>query len=141
MVSSETDTRVRHPLNGSESCPSEGPSYYCRIVATDAVDVKIASKPSTAVADTGAGIGTEEQGSVFEKFRQGANPMTREQGGSGLGLSIVRELAKLLGGDISLHSDLGRGSTFAVRVAARLPDEPLLDFELTEEPASQPQAV
>ena len=66
------------------------------------------------VSDTGVGIPAEEQEMIFQKFRQASNPLTREQGGSGLGLSIVRELAKLLCGNVTLQSDVGRGSTFTI---------------------------
>jgi len=78
-----------------------------------------------SVADTGVGIAPAEQVSIFDKFRQASNPLTREQGGTGLGLSIVRELCKLLGGGVTLHSDLGRGTTFTVTVPARLPTTPV----------------
>jgi signal transduction histidine kinase len=80
------------------------------------------------VIDTGVGIAEEDQQVIFEKFRQGrmsvptGDVMTREYSGSGLGLSIVKELCKLLGGQVSVASELGKGSTFMVRVPWTLSD-------------------
>ena len=77
------------------------------------------------VIDTGVGIAEDERQTIFEKFRQGHvfqgdDAMTREFSGTGLGLSIVRELCRLLGGDVSVESQLGRGSRFTVRLPLRL---------------------
>ncbi len=85
------------------------------------------------VADTGVGIADEDQVAIFEKFRQGksvlngGDAMTREYSGTGLGLSIVKELCKLLGGEISLESELGKGSIFTVRLPWTRADVPRPD--------------
>ncbi len=85
------------------------------------------------VQDTGVGIPPDEQELVFEKFRQGANPLTRDHEGSGLGLSITRELSHLLGGEVTLESELGKGSTFSVRLPIQLSQEPRLEMDLARE--------
>jgi signal transduction histidine kinase len=82
---------------------------------------------SILVADTGIGIAEEDQGVIFEKFRQShrvldGEGLTREFAGTGLGLSIVKELCKLLGGEITFSSQLGQGSTFCVSLPWALPE-------------------
>ena len=92
-----------------------------------------------SVSDTGIGISEEDQKKIFEKFRQGSaaitdSVMTREYTGTGLGLSIVKEICKLLQGEITVESQLAVGSVFTIRVPWTLqaapPEESKLDSEL-----------
>lgn len=66
------------------------------------------------VTDSGVGIPPDAQSVIFEPFRQANNPLTRDTTGSGLGLSIVKQIVTLLGGQIMLRSSVGVGSTFTV---------------------------
>jgi signal transduction histidine kinase len=88
------------------------------------------------VIDTGVGIAEEDQQTIFEKFRQGrtampgGDAMTREYSGTGLGLSIVKELCRLLEGEVSVESQLGTGSAFTIRLPWRLEKKPRLESPL-----------
>lgn len=72
-----------------------------------------------AVTDTGIGIAKESQELLFKPFSQVDNSDTRRYGGSGLGLSITKNLAELMGGSLGVESDLGKGSRFWFRVQLR----------------------
>ncbi|WP_188928088.1 hybrid sensor histidine kinase/response regulator transcription factor [Dyadobacter endophyticus] len=69
-----------------------------------------------AVSDTGRGIAPEEQKQVFESFYQARQTVENQDGGTGLGLAFARELVKLHKGDISLQSQVGKGSVFSIRI-------------------------
>ncbi|MBE0362730.1 hypothetical protein PULV_a0280 [Pseudoalteromonas ulvae UL12] len=76
----------------------EGDTYYLTI----------------CVRDTGIGIASEHQTKLFQSFSQAESATTRKYGGTGLGLSIVKQLSNLMGGDVTLSSELSKGSEFVV---------------------------
>jgi signal transduction histidine kinase len=70
------------------------------------------------VRDTGIGIAVEHMERIFDPFWQVDQSATRRVGGTGLGLSVTRRLARALGGDVEVRSEVGRGSSFVVRLPA-----------------------
>ncbi len=69
-----------------------------------------------AVADTGIGMTAEQQAKLFEEFTQADSSTAQRYGGTGLGLAITRKLARMMGGDVAVASEPGKGSVFTVRL-------------------------
>jgi signal transduction histidine kinase len=74
-----------------------------------------------AVADTGIGMTPEQQAKLFEEFSQADSSTARQYGGTGLGLAITRKLARMMGGDVTVTSEPGKGSVFTVRLPSGTP--------------------
>jgi len=88
------------------------------------IDLRVSiegARIALAVSDTGPGISPEGLGVIFERFRQLDRFITRDHGGTGLGLTLARELAHLLEGDLVVESRLGEGSTFTLFIPLREP--------------------
>ena len=71
-----------------------------------------------AVSDTGIGMTPDQQAKLFQEFTQADSSTARQFGGTGLGLAITRKLAQMMGGDVTVTSELGKGSIFTVRLPA-----------------------
>ncbi|MEI2641022.1 MAG: ATP-binding protein [Candidatus Nanopelagicales bacterium] len=94
--------------NAVKYTPQDAPIRVQFSAADGAVDV--------SVVDAGPGIAADEQERVFERFYRIEDPLTMRTGGSGLGLHISRQLARAMGGDVTLRSSPGDGSTFVLRL-------------------------
>lgn len=101
------------------------------------------------VSDTGIGMTSEEQERIFDAFSQADASTTRNYGGTGLGLTITRELCHMLGGDIHFESEKGNGSTFrlhlpatsAVEERATLVDTEAVELDVSQEMAARDDLV
>jgi CheY-like chemotaxis protein len=80
-----------------------------------------------AVRDTGIGIPPDKLEAIFEEFTQAQVSVSRKYGGTGLGLPIARKLAQLMGGDLKVTSEAGKGSEFAFTVSLKQIDERMLE--------------
>jgi signal transduction histidine kinase len=90
---------------------------------TKAGEVKLAARKVSngsnfefAVSDTGIGMTAEQQAKLFEEFSQADATTAQKFGGTGLGLAITRKLARMMGGDVTVTSEPGKGSVFTVRL-------------------------
>ncbi|MNF37389.1 Sensory/regulatory protein RpfC [compost metagenome] len=84
------------------------------------------------IVDTGIGIPKEKLQTVFDSFSQGSIEVNRKYGGTGLGLTIVRKLVKILGGKIKLESTVGKGSSFSFKLQFKIDSKPVAVEEKTE---------
>ena len=126
-------TKVRQALFNllSNACKFTDQGMITLAVAREATDGR--ETMVFHVTDTGIGMTSEQLAKLFEAFSQADAATTRRYGGTGLGLALSRRLCRMMGGDVTVESESGRGSTFTVRLPAEV-------AEAHEEPAPAPAA-
>jgi PAS domain S-box-containing protein len=113
--------------NAIKYTPSGGTVRVVAQQQSDAIDV--------AVTDTGIGLSEEEQSLLFQRFFRSSRPEARQERGTGLGLALVQESIRRLGGRIDVSSEVGQGSTFTVSIP------PLAPTEGTPRPVGAPTSL
>jgi len=93
------------------------------------------------VVDSGIGISEENQGLIFQRYRQADSSMTRKYGGTGLGLSLSKILAEKMGGTLTVSSKLGKGSKFALRLDSNVAEETNIIFDKEHLPKANQEDV
>jgi light-regulated signal transduction histidine kinase (bacteriophytochrome) len=78
--------------------------------------IRLPSRPIADAALTGIGLTAEQQANLFQEFTQADSLTARRYGGTGLGLPLSRKLARMMGGDVMVTSEPGKGSVFTVRL-------------------------
>lgn len=102
---------LNHLVGNAILYTSEGGSV---VVSTGREEVKGQAWATITVADTGVGVQEEELPHIFERFFRGEEPRIMQISGAGLGLSIAQEIVRMHGGQVTVESEKGRGSTFTV---------------------------
>jgi adenylate cyclase len=114
--------RVRQALLNLVSNASKFTSKGTVTVSAARAGKGAAERIEIAISDTGIGMSPEQLGKLFQEFSQADSSTTRKYGGTGLGLAISRRFCQIMGGDISVESELGRGSKFIIALPVHVGD-------------------
>jgi signal transduction histidine kinase/DNA-binding response OmpR family regulator len=134
-------TRIRQALLNLVSNANKFTEHGLVTVEVARVNTRGIDEITMAISDTGIGMSPEQVGRLFQEFVQADPSTTRKYGGTGLGLSISRRFCQMMGGDITVESQLGKGSIFTIRLPARIDStqpEPLMRRVRPEQLAMKP---